>query len=136
MAQSRATLPVPLVKAARRFERWRAERTTRRRTPEELWALATRLGAEYGVSPTARALRVHAHTLKQRVEAARPAERETPASAPTFVEIQTMPDAPGGQGGCRVVFESVAGEKMRVELLGAHAADLSTLTRLFLGPRT
>ena len=135
MPRTRAALPGPLVKAARRFERWRADRTSRQ-IPEELWALATELGARHGVSPTARALRLHAHTLKKRVAAVTRHAFEEPARQPAFVEIQSPPAAETSPGGYGIEFEKSSGEKMRVHLSGACGVDLTRLTRLFLEPRS
>ncbi|MFV1958237.1 MAG: hypothetical protein ACC662_02385 [Planctomycetota bacterium] len=135
MARPRSEVPEALVEAGRRFERWRRERTSRRRTPDELWALATQLGGEYGVAPTARALGVHAHTLKKRVEAARRAERGALASSAAFVEILPVPQTPTWPEGCRVVLERASGEKMVMHLREASPTVPLGLARLFLGRR-
>ena len=134
MPRTRAALPGPLAQATRRFERWRAERTTQR-IPEELWVLATELGARHGVSPTARARRLHAHTLKKRVVATSLPEAESPARPAAFVEIHSPPTAEAVPGECRVEFEKASGEKMRVHLRGACGADLARLAQLFLEHR-
>ena len=134
MPRTRAALPGPLAQAARRFERWRAERTTQR-IPEELWTLATALGARHGVSPTARALRLHAHTLKKRVVATSLPELEPPARPAAFVEIQTPPATTASPEGCRVEYEKASGEKMRVYLRGACGENLARLAQVFLEHR-
>jgi len=121
-----------LAKAARRFERWRARRTTRR-IPEELWALAAELGARHGVSRTARALHVHYDDLKRRVLRPSDQESEEATPPPTFVEIRTAPTRADEPRTCRVELERAGGEKMRVDLRGAYDAALAQLVRLFLG---
>ena len=132
MPRSRVALPAPLASAAVRFERWRAERTTRR-IPEELWALATDLGACYGVNRTSRALHVHYDALKKRVQAlpAQQAEKVVPPS--TFVEMPSAPPTTEQPGAGRVEFEKASGEKMVIHLGGACHADLTELARLFFG---
>ena len=131
MPRPRAAVPAPLARAAGRFERWRAHRTTRR-IPEELWALATELGVRHGVSRTSRALHVQYDDLKKRVLRAPPRDCEETALSPAFVEIRTAPTRVDQGSACRVEFEKVSGEKMRVEWNGAHDADLAQLARLFL----
>ncbi len=133
MPRSRTALPAPLTSAIRRFERWRAERTTRR-IPEELWALAADLGARHGVNRTSRALHLHHDALKKRVEAVtQPCTGDGAPSA--FVEIRSAPATTEQPGSCRVEFERVSGEKMMIHLDGACHADLTELARLFLGRR-
>lgn len=132
MAKSRTRRPGPLASAARRFDMWRDNRTTRR-IPAELWSLATRLGGQFGVSRTARALRVQYYTLKERVDAAASPEANEPEPPPAFVEILTEPSATPSE--CRVEYESVGGAKMRIVMKGASPADLAELSRVFLEPR-
>jgi len=131
MARPRAVLPAELVGAARRFARWRAQRTTRR-IPEELWSLATDLGTRLGVSRTSRALCVGHRALKERVDSV---SRAAPAdiASSTFVEIRTAPEPRERSGSCQVEFERTSGEKMRVELGSGCGADLDRLARIFLG---
>ncbi len=132
MAQTPSPLPTPLVKAARRFETWRRNRTTRR-IPEELWSLATELGGRYGVSRTARALRLQYYDLKKRVDVSRTSEAEDGMSSPAFVEILTAPAAE--VSGCLVEFESPSGAKMRIEVKGTGTPDLAALSRVFFEQR-
>ncbi len=83
-------LPTPLARAAERFEKWRRNRTTHS-IPAELWALAADLGARYGVSRTARALRVQYYGLKKRIDAAPASETAVAVTPSAFVEIRTAP---------------------------------------------
>ena len=126
-------LPVPLADAARRFDTWRDERTTRR-IPEELWALAARLGARFGLSLTARSLRVDYYALKKRTDAAAPPEESETEPAPAFVEIVAEPSPAPPE--CRVVFEVAGGAKMRIEARGSSRLDLVELSRLVLEQRS
>lgn len=134
MARSNGTLPAPLGRASRRFEAWRRNRRTRR-IPEELWSLAAELGARYGVSRTARALRLQYPDLKKRIEEGGPcSSSEGPARSPAFVEILTT-SAPASPPGCLVEFEAPSGAKMKVHLPAGEGPDLVALGRLFLERR-
>ncbi len=132
MPKAAAPVPAPLSSAARQFESWRDERTTRR-IPEELWSLASGLGARYGVSRTAKALHLHHDALKKRVAAATAAPSDDAATPPAFVEILTAP--PTAAGECLVEFERACGEKMQIHVKGMGTPDLAALARLFLGRR-
>jgi hypothetical protein len=130
-------LPVPLAKAARRFQTWRENRT-RRRIPEELWKTAAELATEYGVSRTARALRVQYYDLQKRIAGPAPVRlsSEEPGSAvttPSFVEILTAAPAPPTE--CVVELENGSGAKMRIQVKGLGVPDVAALSRLFLEPR-
>lgn len=132
MARASSPLPTALARAAWRFESWRRSRTTQR-IPEELWSLAADLGARFGVSRTARALRIQYYDLKKRVpDVLRDAPSAKP-TAPAFVEILTAPSTMPSE--CVVEFESSAGDKMRVEMKGAKTSDIMALSKLFLGRR-
>jgi hypothetical protein len=135
MARSNGTsrpLPAPLERASRRFEAWRRTRTTLR-IPEDLWSLATELGAQYGVNRTARTLRLQHPDLKKRVERRTPSS-ERPGGSSGFVEIRTA-SSPAASPACRVEFEAPSGVKVTVHLPGGEGPDLVALGRLFLGRR-
>jgi len=130
MAKSTSPFPRALASAARQFDAWRDRRTTRR-IPAKLWSLATDLGHQFGVSSTARALRVDYYALKRRIETASSVEEESESEpVPAFMEILTEPSA--APSGCLVEFENARGAKMRIEARGATALDLAQLSRLFL----
>jgi hypothetical protein len=119
------------VQAARRFDRWRARRATRR-IPGELWALAAELGVQHGVSGTARALHVHYADLKRHVEVSLPSGQAASPSSP-FVEIRTV--EPRTAASCRVELERASGEVMRLFLPTGSEEALVLLTRVFLEGR-
>jgi hypothetical protein len=132
MAKTASPLPAPLAHAARRFAAWRRTRTTRR-IPEELWSLAAELGARYGVSRTARALRVQYYDLKKRISEEPSGAPTDEGPAPAFVEILTAPASVPSE--CVVEFEIPSGAKMRIEVKGGDAPDLAALSRVFFEPR-
>jgi hypothetical protein len=60
-------LPARLESVRRRFEQWRATRQRRTRIPDTLWASAVRVAGTFGISRTARVLRVNPNRLKRRL---------------------------------------------------------------------
>jgi len=143
-------LPARLQNARERFQRWRQTRRGRSRIPEALWDSAVAMARLYGVSRTAKVLRLGYYSLKKRVEnetagltgdadegvseslwRARAADSGT-----TFLEVE-VPAAPSsGSGDCLLECEDGRGAKMRVHLKGAAAPDLIALARSFWGGRS
>jgi len=135
MPRVASPLPAALSQAAGRFEDWRRHRTGRG-LPAELWATAADLAVRFGVSRTARALRVQYYDLKKRVPAAPGPERSapSPAAPASFVEILTAAPGPGSE--VLVEFERASGAKMRIRLKGAEGPVLADLSRVFLESRS
>ena len=96
--------------------------------PEALWALAARLGARHGVSPTARALGLRYVVLREHMDAL---GRSTPARKAGFVEVRPPAAGPA----CRVELENGPGGRMRIDLATEASGALEALARLFLGHR-
>ena len=115
-----------LEKGRQRFDAWRAGRVGGgpRRIPEQLWRLAERLAAEYGVDRTRRVLRLDYKGLKRRMEEA----GSLKAVKPTFMELSgsLLPSS-----GSTVEIESDVGTKLRVQLSGGQALDVAELARGF-----
>jgi hypothetical protein len=136
-------LPARLEALQRRFERWRQVRTIPSRIPEPLWASAVRMASRYGVSRTAKMLRVNHYALKQRVDESAATTGETEqnaddehrvsaggvASVPAFLELASPMRA--GLGQCTLELEDASGAKMRIELQGMETPDLAALCRSF-----
>jgi len=124
-------VPGDLESSRRRFEQWRQRREGHARIPESLWAEAVRLTGRYGISRTARTLRVGYRSLKKRVE------REMSCSAssspllgePAFLELAIPSQAATGE--CLLEWEDAAGAKMRLHLKGVEVPDLVALSRSF-----
>lgn len=133
MAKRASPLPGALANAARRFEKWRRNRTTPR-IPAELWSLAAELGARYGLSRTARALRVEYYALKNHIDSAASPDPDEADTQPPFVSILTAPSTEVSE--YRIEFESPSGAKMRIQVKGANTPDLAELSRLFLDHRS
>jgi hypothetical protein len=85
MASELPDIPPDMRRLYRRFERWRSARTGRFPNPGRLWAAATELARQHGVSSTANALRLDYGRLKQRVETTVPAAKGRVAKAPAAV---------------------------------------------------
>ena len=126
-----AILPVDLEATRRRLEQWRQRHRAPTPLPESLWAEAVQLAGRYGVSQTARALRVGYYSLQDRVEKeTRCAAAGSPArSAAPFLELAVAPAR--GAGECILEWEDAGGGKMRVHLKGVEVPDLVALSRSF-----
>ena len=126
-----AILPVDLEATRRRLEQWRQRHRAPTPLPESLWAEAVQLAGRYGVSRTARALRVGYYSLQDRVEKeTRGAAAGGPArSAAPFLELAVAPAR--GVGECILEWEDAGGGKMRVHLKGVEVPDLVALSRSF-----
>ena len=126
-----AELPTDLEGTRQRFEQWRQVRKVHTPIPESLWAAAVKLAGRYGVSRTARALRVGYYALQERVERATAgsAASSPPLSAPAFLELAVPSRI--GPGECLLEWEDAAGAKMRVHLKGVEAPDVVALSRSF-----
>ena len=124
-----AIVPADLENARRRFEQWRQTRQAPTPIPAALWAAAVKLAGRYGISRTARVLRVAYYSLQERVEKATSAAGSATRPAATFVEL-AVPSRPG-TGECLLEWEDGAGAKMRVHLQGVAAPDLVALGRSF-----
>jgi len=121
-----------LERARGRFERWRKTRTERR-IPEALWAQAVQLSGEYGVYRTARALRLNADRLRQRVQSA-PAPIGSQGEAPGFWELVRSEQVGAPEHSapeCIVELEDARGTKLRVQWRGGQLPDASVLRRAF-----
>ena len=66
-ARKTCDLPAPLEGVRRRFEQWRIVQKARARIPDSLWASAVKLAHVYGITRTAKALRVDYYSLKKRL---------------------------------------------------------------------
>jgi hypothetical protein len=107
-----------------RFEEWRRNRKGKARIPAELWSAAVEVARKEGVNRTARELHVAWDDLKRRM--ATTAEVRRRPDSPVFVELvppqtQQVPE-------CTLEVEGRQG-KLRIQLKGASASDLATLSR-------
>jgi len=126
-----AGVPLPLSRAAKRFEDWRQSHSIGTRIPKSLWALAVELATTYGVSRTAAVLRLNYYDLQKRRRAgvSQPDTAATPSPVPTFIELAASTLVAPAE--CILEFENAAGSKMRIHLKGAQTPDLVALSGSF-----
>ena len=120
MARSNNVAIISLEEARARFEEWRNNRRGKARIPAELWSAAVEVARKEGINRTARELHVAWDDLKRRM----PATGAVPQ--PAFVElvtpqVQSVPE-------CTLEVEGSRG-KLRIQLKGASASDLASLSR-------
>lgn len=148
MRKDQREMAADLVAARQRFEAWRADRVRGARIPEELWALAVDMAAQYGLGRAVSALRLDYYSLQRRVRAAgrEVAERQRrttrgPAKAAGSAGSPPLPMTGGRETfiqfpplgmsspSCRLELQTPAGASLRLELVGASIADTMLLTR-------
>ena len=118
------TAIISLEEAKGRFEEWRSNRRGKARIPAELWSAAVEVARKEGINRTARELHVAWDDLKRRMATTGEARRQP--GSPAFVELvapqtQSVPE-------CTLEVEGRQG-KLRIQLKGASASDLATLSR-------
>ena len=121
-----SNLPAKLARGHRRFERWRSTHPPHSRLPEPLWSLAAQLAREYGVSKTARTLRLDYHGLKKRSELVVSDEASKPIAASSFLEL--LPAGPHMPVECTIECEDGQGARIRIHLTGRELPDLAALS--------
>ena len=125
--QSNAVLPPRLLGAIRVFDQWRGQHETRRRIPKNLWSLASELARLYGVSITAKTLRLSYSTLK--AKSLRHAEKK-PTGQPNTNATEFLELRPTGlpmSVECTIECQRPEGDRIRVHLKGPNWPDLSEL---------
>jgi hypothetical protein len=123
MPRSR-TATITLEEAKARFEEWRRNRKGKSSIPDELWASAVEVARKEGVSRASSELRVEWNQLKRRMAAM---SRATPKRVPpAFVELVASSGASLPE--CTIEVEGRRC-KLRIELKGASASYLATLSR-------
>jgi hypothetical protein len=122
-----AKLPSELSAAYREIGQWRRRRGHQReRMPETLWRRAAALAGEYGLNPTARALKLNYYSLKKRL-AEMASEETAPASAPPdFIEIppDILKSAPVE---CTIEWIDGSNSTVRMHIQGAGLSELTAL---------
>jgi hypothetical protein len=116
-------LPLPLRRAAERFQRWRSQRRRGTPIPEPLWTLAAQLAARFGVCKTASALKLDYYTLKSRLA------ESTPAGDGDLTAFLELPHAAAAAGECIIDCQNSVGARMRIHLKGVAFSDLAALGR-------
>ena len=128
----KSALPAKLVRGRRCFERWRRDHKPHTRLPESLWSLAVELAREYGLSRTARTLRLDYNGLKKRLEFLAPDETLPATPPPPFWEL--LPSGMHSTVECTLEREDAQGVKIRIHLQGRELPDLVALSRSLWSP--
>lgn len=123
MARSETTI-ISLEEAKRRFDEWRHNRSGKGRIPAELWSVAVEVARKEGINRTARELHVAWDDLKRRMATTGEVPRQS--GSPAFVEL-VAPEAKSVPE-CTLELEGRRG-KLRIQLKGASAFDVATLSR-------
>jgi hypothetical protein len=121
----RAELPEATVQLQQQLEQWRATQRVGAKLPESFWQSAAELARQYGVNPTAKALRLDYTALKRRVSEPLRGPGKSPQTA--FVEVIGSGMAKLDE--CVIEFESLSGTRMRIQWKAAKPPDWSTLLR-------
>ena len=111
-----------------RFDRWRRSRKRGERIPASLWASATDLAREEGVSTVARALVLDYYRLKERVETS--GSSSTIVENPSFVELAVDPAL--STVGHEIEILRKDGAKLRIRSPAPHSFDFKDLVLAFL----
>lgn len=118
-------LPDKLAQALRQFEQWRSQRKGRDRLPDHLWSLAVELAREFGVSRTARTLRLAHNTLKYKSQRSKQQDRPDLITNMPFLELR--PDTVNAPIECIIDCQRSSGQKIRIQLKGSNWPDLASL---------
>ena len=119
-------LSTQLFTVHRRLERWRQTHRQRCPIPETLWIASANLAREFGLSRTAKALRLDYYALKKRLDALVP---PVPVES-RFVEL--VPPSSVVAAECIVEMEHPGGAKMRIHVQGVTVPDVAeVLSRTF-----
>jgi len=121
MARGNNVAIISLEEAKVRFEEWRKNRRGKARIPAELWSAAVEVARKEGINRTARELHVAWDDLKRHM----PAAGAVPQ--PAFVEL--VPPPVQSVAECTLEVEGRRG-KLRIQLKGASASDLASLSRV------
>ncbi len=123
----KSNLPAKLARGRRCFEKWRSHQKRRTRLPEHLWSLAADLAQEYGLSRTARILRLDYNGLKKRIEGSASDATSPAVSMPPFLEL--LPSGMNATVECTIECEATSGARLRIHLTSRELPDLAALSQ-------
>ena len=123
--RSKSPLPAKLAQGLKCFQQWRTKRKPRTRLPDHLWSLATKLGREFGLNPTASTLRLDYYGLKKRLEQPVRDDASADTANPSFLELRPVDAKPDAE--CTIECKNAAGTQIRIQLRGRDLPDLTVL---------
>ena len=112
-------------------DQWRKSRTTKTRTPEEIWAALVGLAAAHGVYGVARRLGVNYQGLKKRVAAGLNKSGLVQAPRAKFVEMGPVLSIGSASSSTVVEVVGAAGNRLTVRLGNTAGLDVPALMREF-----
>jgi len=130
-----ANLAPALSAACRQINQWRRRgRRGRRggRMPEALWRRAAALAGKYGLTPTARALKLNYYSLKKRLVEAASEEIAPTQAQPDFIEIPPGVLTPSPVE-CMIEWIDGGGSVVRMHIQGAGLPELTALAGVLRG---
>ena len=127
MNLSKSDLPARLARECERFEKWRSSRKPYSRLPEPLWAAAVKLAHEYGITRTARVLRLDHSGLKKRMEST--VSDVGPQTGPDFIELLSSELTAVTE--CAIECKDTHGSTIRIHLKGSQLPDVEALLHSF-----
>jgi hypothetical protein len=122
---SAAVIPESVAQLQLQLEQIRSTQPRAKRLPDSVWQAAVELAREHGVYSVAHHLRLDYSGLKRRLGGV--SHRRRKARKPTFVELMAPPSAM--QGECLIEFESLRGDKVRIQWKAAVPPDWMSLLR-------
>ena len=122
MARGNNVAIISLEEAKVRFEEWRKNRRGKARMPAELWSAAVEVARKEGINRTARELHVAWDDLKRHMPATGAIPQQPAFVEPVTPQVQSVPE-------CTLEVEGSRG-KLRIQLKGASASDLASLSRV------
>jgi len=125
--QSKSDLPAKLARGCERFEKWRSGRKPYSRLPEPLWSAAVKLAQEYGITLTARVLRLDHNGLKKRMELS--VSDVGPQAVPDFIELLGSELTTAAE--CAIECKDTHGATIRIHLKGSQLPDVEALLHSF-----
>ena len=114
-------VPPKLLQGRQRFEQWRSQQDTRGRLPDHLWSLAVDLAKEFGLSKTAKTLRLEYNRLKRKSQKLDTGNGSEPVPTRTFLELRPNSALPVE---CTIDCQRAPGQMIRIQLKGPQWPDV------------
>lgn len=116
-----AMLPADLAHACRQFQQWRDQHQTRQRLPLKLWEMAVKLANKYGITKTAKTLRLGHSDLKKRCLKINVQESVNTVS---FLDVTPRSEAILPKIECTIECQRQFNETIRIQLKGSDWPNL------------
>jgi hypothetical protein len=128
--RSNSEVPPKLLRGRQRFEQWRHQKETRGRLPDHLWSLAVDLAKEFGLSKTAKTLRLEYNRLKRKSQSSDSGKGSKPVPRPTFLELKPHSALPVE---CTIDCQRAPNQTIRIDLKGPDWPDITAICQRLWG---